>query len=109
LHEIFQRGSQDGVVELDSLADGLSGPVEAGSVTIPMVKYYVDRFILVSETDIASAIAYAWHHYHERIEGSAAVPLAAILTGKLVERPAVLVVTGGNISEQVHTQLISPR
>jgi threonine dehydratase len=107
LYEIFHRGSQDGVIELESLADGLAGPVEAGSVTIPMVKHYVDEFVLVSENDIARAIAYAWHHYHERIEGSAAVTLAAILTCQIVDRPAVLVVTGGNIQEQVHTQLIS--
>lgn len=107
LYEIFHRGSQAGVVELESLADGLAGPVETGSVTIPMVKHYVDEFVLVSENDIAHAIAYAWHHYHERIEGSAAVTLAAILTSQIVDRPAVLVVTGGNIQEQVHTLLIS--
>lgn len=107
LYEIFQRGSQDGVVELDSLADGLSGPVEAGSVTIPMVKHYVDDFLLVRESDIAHAITYAWRHYHERIEGSAAVALAAILTGKVVARPAVLVITGGNIAAQVHSHLLN--
>ncbi len=107
LYAIFHRGTQDDVVELDSLADGLAGPVEAGSVTIPMVKRYVDDFLLVNEHEIAEAIAFAWSHYHERIEGSGAVSLAAILTGKVAERPAVVVITGGNIQPEVHSQIIT--
>ena len=107
LHAIFHTGTQDGVVELDSLADGLAGPVETGSVTIPMVKAYVDDFYLVSENDIAAAIAYAWQHYQQRIEGSGAVTLAAILTGKVIHHPAVVVITGGNIQPEVHAQIIS--
>jgi threonine dehydratase len=109
LHAIYHRGTQAGVVELESLADGLAGAVEAGSVTIPMVSRYVDDFILVSEHEIAEAIAYAWHHYHERIEGSGAVSLAAVLSGKVNERPAVIVITGGNIQPEVHSQIISRR
>jgi threonine dehydratase len=107
LHAIFHRGTQNGVIELDSLADGLAGPVEAGSVTIPMVNRYVDDFLLVSEAEIADAIAYAWSHYHERIEGSGAVSLAAILTAKVAEQPAVVVITGGNIQLEVHSKIIS--
>lgn len=107
LYAIFHKGTQEGVVELDSLADGLAGPVEAGSVTIPMTHAYVDNFFLVSEMDIAKAIAYAWRHYQQRIEGSGAVTLAAILTGKVAQRPAVAVITGGNIQAEVHAQIIA--
>ncbi len=107
LHAIFHKGTQYDVVELDSLADGLAGPVETGSVTIPMVNAYVDDFCLVSETDIAEAIAYAWRHYQQRIEGSGAVSLAAILTGRVLHRPAVAIITGGNIQPEVHAQIIS--
>lgn len=107
LHAIYHHGTQEGVVELESLADGLAGAVEAGSVTIPMVTHYVNDFILVSEAEIVQAIAYAWHHYHERIEGSAAVAFAAILTGKVLERPAVIIITGGNIQPEVHALIIS--
>jgi threonine dehydratase len=107
LHALFHAGSTAGVVELESLADGLSGPVEVGSVTIPMVNSLVDDFILVSELEIAQAIAFAWHHFHEQIEGSAAVSLAAILAGKIESRPAVIVITGGNIQPEVHSQILS--
>jgi threonine dehydratase len=72
-----------------------------------MVNRYVDNFLLVSEAEIADAIAYAWSHYHERIEGSGAVSLAAILTAKVAEQPAVVVITGGNIQLEVHSKIIS--
>jgi len=107
LHAIFHQGTQEGVLELDSLADGLAGPVETGSVTIPLVQRYVDDFLLVSEEEIAEAIAYAWRKHHEQIEGSAAVSLAAILSGKISERPAVAILTGGNIQPEVHARIIS--
>ena len=106
LHAIFHQGTQDGVVELPSLADGLAGPVEAGSVTVPMVKNYVDDVILVSEAEIRQAIQYAWMNYHECIEGSAAVTLAATLSGKVDDGTAVAVLTGGNIDPAEHAQII---
>ena len=106
LHDLYHHGSQAGSVELTSLADGLAGPVEDGSVTIPLVQKYVDDFLLVTEEEIAFAIAYAWHHYQERIEGSAAVPLALALSGKVSQRPAVLIISGGNIQPEAHAEII---
>ena len=107
LHAIYHHGTQEGVVELPSLADGLAGPVETGSVTIPMVKNYVSEFILVSEDEIRKAIKYAWQEYHERIEGSAAVPLAAALSGRVKTRPAVIILTGGNINPAELEQILN--
>jgi threonine dehydratase len=106
MHEIFHHGTQEDVLELHSLADGLSGPVEEGSVTVPMVRNYVTDFLLVSEGDIREAIRFSWMHYQERIEGSAAVTLAAVLSGKVSERPALLVFTGGNINPTVFDSII---
>jgi threonine dehydratase len=107
LHQIYHQGTQDGVVELPSLADGLAGPVEDGSVTIPIVKSYVTDFVLVTETQIKEAIRYAWNTYHERIEGSAAAALAAVLTDRVSARPALVILTGGNIEPDDFTQIIS--
>lgn len=105
MHHLYHYGSQDGVADLPSLADGLSGEVEPGSITISLVKKYIDDFVLVSEDDISSALIYAWINYHERIEGSAAVALAAVLTGKVKQRPAVVVFSGGNIQPELHAKL----
>jgi threonine dehydratase len=104
MHSLFHRGTQDGVRDLPSLADGLAGAVEAGSLTVPLVKRYAEDVLLVSETAIGQAVAFAWYHYGERIEGSGAVGLAAILSGK-VKSPAMVVVSGGNIQPEVHDEL----
>lgn len=106
LYEIYHHGTQEGVEELPSIADGLAGPVEEGSVTIPIVKNYVTNFILVSEIEIRKAIKYAWIIYHERIEGSAAAALAAVLSGRVTDKPALVVLTGGNITLEEHAQIL---
>jgi threonine dehydratase len=106
MHALYYQGSQEGVVELPSLADGLAGPVEHQSLTIPLLRNYIQDFVLVHEQDIAHALRYCWQQYHERIEGSAAVALAAVLTGKVNLRPAVVVVSGGNISQELFEQLV---
>jgi threonine dehydratase len=107
LYNIYHSGTQDGVLELPSLADGLSGPVEAGSLTVPLIRKYCGDFVLVSEAEIRQAISFAWLRYGERIEGSAAVTLAAALSGRVANRPAVIIITGGNIPLELHQKIIS--
>jgi threonine dehydratase len=104
-NEIFHHGTQKFVVELPSLADGLAGAVEEGAITISIINDLVDDIILVSEDEIAYAIAYSWKSYHEIIEGSAAVVLAALITGK-IPSPTVCIFTGGNINKELHKSLI---
>ncbi len=104
MHALFYRGTQEGVPDLPTLADGLSGAVEPGSVTIPLVKELVDEIILVNEAEIERAVAFAWRRYQQRIEGSAAVVLAAVLSGK-VKGPAALVISGGNIQPEIHAAI----
>jgi threonine dehydratase len=107
-YEIFYHGSQDDAVELESLADGLAGAVEAGSITIPMVQRLASEFVLVSEDAVARAIAAAWNLYHEKIEGSGAVALAAAMESEAARAaggPVVVVISGGNIQPQVHAQI----
>jgi threonine dehydratase len=106
LYSLFHTGSQEELDELPSLADGLSGPVELGSVTIPLVRGLVDDFRLVSENQIEAAIAWMWNHYQEVIEGSAAVALAAVLYGIVTDRPAIVILTGGNIDHQLHRDIL---
>ncbi len=105
LYDLYHQGSQAHAVELDSLADGLAGPVEPGSVTISWAQRLVDDFVLVSEEQIAHAVAFAWQRYGERIEGSAAAALAAALSGTVKERPAVIILSGGNIQPELHERL----
>ncbi|RPJ46702.1 MAG: pyridoxal-phosphate dependent enzyme, partial [Chloroflexi bacterium] len=110
LYAIFTHGSQYGVVELESLADGLAGAVEESSITIPLARRLVDDFVLVTEDQISRAVAYAWQKHGEMIEGSGAVGLAAVMSGVIEKRrpeegPLVIVITGGNIQPEVHARL----
>jgi len=106
MHSIYTLGDQSGVQDLPTLADGLSGPVEQGSITIPMVRNYVDEIITVSEDDIAKAIAFAWKRYGETIEGSAAVSLAVIINDIIYMKPAVIILSGGNIQKETFDQIV---
>jgi threonine dehydratase len=105
-YSLFHKGSQNGVKEVESLADGLAGMVDESSITIPLVKSCVDDLILVTEVDIESAIFFAWNKYHQIIEGSAAVGLAACLTHQVEDFPVVIVVSGGNIQPETHRMIV---
>ena len=106
MHSLFYKGTQDGTPDLPSLADGLAGEVETGSVTIPMVKQLAEQIILVSEDEIAYAMAFAWYVYGEKLEGAGATGLAAVLSNKVQERPAIVVVSGSNVQLEVHAELV---
>lgn len=108
-HRIFSTGSQSGVVETDSIAEGLAGEIDHNSITIPLIQKYVDDVILVSEEEIREAIRYCWHNYKEVIEGSAAVGLAARLAGKIQSHPVVAVITGGNIQPELFNDIVQIR
>jgi threonine dehydratase len=92
----------------DSIAEGLSGNVEAGSITFGFVLRYVDRIILVKENTIRKAIRVLWEKDGQISEGSGAVPVAAILedndlfTGKKV----AAIITGGNIDPLVFKGIV---
>jgi threonine dehydratase len=107
MHGLFYHGSQDGIPDLDSLADGLTGAVEADSITIPMVKELVDEIVLVSEEEIARAVAFAYYQYNEVIEASGAVTIAAALRNVSEKKPQVVIVSGGNIQPEVHARIVA--
>jgi threonine dehydratase len=104
-YSLYHRDTQQGVADEPTLADGLSGAIEESSVTIPMMKQYVSDLLVVSESAIARAIAFAWYTYHEKIEGSAAVALAPILEGMITTRPCLAIITGGNIQAEVFSHI----
>ena len=107
MHGFFYHGRQDDVIEMPTLADGLAGAVEEGSITIPLIKKYVDEILLVSEEAVAEAIAFAWQTYGEKIEAAGAVGLAAYLQGKLPDAPMIQIISGGNIQPDVHAKIIA--
>ena len=51
LYTLYNGGTQAGVVESPTLADGLTGAVEDGSLTIPLARQYIQQFVLVTEDE----------------------------------------------------------
>ena len=85
-----------------TLADGVAGNVERGSITFRIARRVVDEVALVTEDEIAAAMAWAWEGPRYRLEGSGALGIAALLArklGSLEGRRVAVVLTGGNVDE----------
>lgn len=92
-----------------TLADGLAGNLEPGSITFPIVQQYTDGLITVSEAQITAAIRWIFHEHHLVVEGAAAVVVAALLNGlvpDLADRPVVALLCGRNISSATFQQVL---
>jgi threonine dehydratase len=86
--------------EEETLADALVGGIGLNNrYTFRMVQEYVDETLLVTEEEIAVAMAFALQEHHMVVEGGAAVALAAVLHGRVEEATGstVIVISGGNV------------
>ena len=93
----------------ETLAEALSGDIEAGSITIPIAKAHVDRMLLVSEAEIAAAMRWMIAVQGWLVEGGGAVGVAAALHAKipLDGRPTAIVVSGGNVDAHVIQRVLA--
>ena len=83
----------------DTLAEALSGAIEAGSLTLDIVTAHVDQIVMVSEAQIARAMRWMIDAQGWIVEGGGAVGAAALLDGVIAptEGLTVVVVSGGNV------------
>ena len=91
-----------------TLADGLAIP-QVGSNAFQIAKDLVDRCEQVSEEQIALAILRIVELEKGVVEGAAATPLAACLSGQLSEltgKKVVLLLCGGNIDPNVLSRVV---
>ena len=88
-----------------TLAEGLEGGVSARSFAY--VSRWVDDLHLVSEAAIAAAMRWLWHTQRLRVEGSAAVGIAALLDGLRLPAPVCVILTGGNVDAATWTRVLS--
>lgn len=82
-----------------SLADGLIGNLEPGTMTFALVKQVVDYVVTVSEEEVARAMKGLAHEERLIVEGAGAVATAAIMAGKATApgQRAVAIVSGANV------------
>lgn len=104
MKECVQAGRIMPVFQDKTIADGIAGNIEADSITLPVVRQFVDEWVAVDEADIADTVFEFLDNEGMLIEGAAAVAVAAVsrrlIDASVGERVAV-VVCGGNISADV--------
>ena len=105
-HRFLHGGDPATVVEEPTLADGLAGAVEAGSITWELVREIAEDIQLVGEAGIRRALLMVHRQFGMLIEPSAAVAVAACLEGRGPRRVAI--VSGGNADIGLLRRLSAP-
>ncbi|PJZ70486.1 pyridoxal-phosphate dependent protein [Leptospira perolatii] len=83
-----------------TVADGLAGNLEDGTITLDLLQRYAPETLTVSEKEIHDAMGHLADHYGILSEGAGAVGIASVLSGKVTstrEQPLVVLVTGRNV------------
>ena len=107
MREAFKAGRIIEIREEETIADGLAGNIEPGSLTFPIARELVDDIFLVSEQSIRAAIARMAREDHVMIEGSAAVALAALGEARIEEEKVGVIITGRNITLDLFRKVTS--
>lgn len=99
------------IVEMESLptlSDGTAGGIEPGAITFPLCQALVDSWILVTEEQIADGVRLIHGLHGERVEGSAGVAVAALLTdaARWRGKTVAVILCGGNIPEAQFREII---
>jgi threonine dehydratase len=99
------------IVPGPTLADGLGGNPDPGTITFSMIQSYVDDIVTITEEEIRRAIAGLVSAEHLIAEGAGAAGIAAILAGKVETRgrPAAVVLSGSNIDALRLKEVLSER
>ncbi len=100
MYHSLHAGKPVQLPEAETLADSLNGGIGlANRYTYHLVEQLVDDVVLVSEDEIEMALALVLHEHHMIVEGAGAVPIAALLSGKVeaINRNIALILSGGNV------------
>jgi len=95
----------------DSLADALPGEIEQGSVTIEIVRQWVDQIVLVSEDAVARAMRWMVADAGWMVEGGGAVGVAALMENVIPTdgKRTVVVISGGNVDAGVLARVLTDK
>lgn len=96
------------VEELPTLADSLGGGIGlSNSVTFAMCQSLLDDVILVTEDEIAAAMRHIHAVTGDRVEGAAAVGVAALLAGRVACGPATIcILSGANVAPESFARVL---
>ena len=98
IYESLKVGKLIKIPDRPSLADGIQGNVEPGSITFDIIKQNIDDVVTVSEEEIIQSIRALLLQEKILAEGAAAVGVAAFCTLKTSKQGStVAILSGGNI------------
>ncbi|WP_400254959.1 threonine ammonia-lyase [Spiroplasma endosymbiont of Cleonymus obscurus] len=100
-NQALKQGKPFKIQGKSSIADGIAVK-QTGELTFNILKKNVDKVVTVSEEEIAQAMLFLLEKCKIVAEGSGAVSVAAILSGKLdkiigKDKNVVCVISGGNV------------
>ncbi|MGN1421319.1 MAG: threonine ammonia-lyase [Eubacterium sp.] len=108
----MKNAIDDGEVEtlekVQTIADGIAVKTP-GDLTYEMVQKYVDGIVTVSDDEIALAILTLMEQQKLVAEGAGAVPVAAVMNGKIPDingKKVCCLVSGGNIDVTILSRVI---
>ncbi|HEY2813622.1 MAG TPA: pyridoxal-phosphate dependent enzyme [Acidimicrobiales bacterium] len=112
MRRAVEVGHPDPVTILPTLADGLAGNIEPASITVGIASAYVESIVGVTEDQIAAAIRFLAFEHGVVSEGSGAVGVAALQSGRvaagLLDGRTALLITGRNIAAATLSKILTP-
>jgi threonine dehydratase len=111
LSSSVEAGRVVGVEVGPTLADGIAGGLEPGSITVDIAARAVDAFVAVEESELRAAMRALALEAGLVAEGAGAAATAAVLAGRVAdERPGarvVAVVSGRNLTREVLVDVLA--
>ncbi len=94
--------------EEPTIADGLAGNIEPGSVTVGLIARHARGLFRAGETAIREAMRFLAREHGLVVEPSGAIGVAAVLSGLLEPRSGtVLVISGRNVAIRQMADILS--
>ncbi len=92
-----------------TIAEGLVGAVEKGSITFGIAQQYVDEVTLAREESLRHAVYLLWKNEKQVVEGSGAAGVALLLENKdsFKGQTVAVVISGGNIDPYLFDGIIA--
>jgi len=92
-----------------TVAEGLSGGIEEGSLTFEIARKCIDKMLLVKEATIRHAVYLLWTYEKQIVEGSGAAAIAPLLENidLFRDRTVACVLTGGNIDDELFKSILA--
>lgn len=92
-----------------TIAEGLAGAIEKGSITFSIAQQYVDEVTVVREESIRQAVYLLWKNMKLVVEGSGAAGAALLLENKdlYAGKTMALIISGGNIDDSLLKGIIA--